>query len=405
VDSVRSWLSILLSSDSQALYSVCLMWPRSLWWTEVLSDAAIALSYFTIPIFLTTLVVRRPGLKFGWIFWAFAVFITACGTGHLVHMLSMMTPNVGYATVVKMLTAAASVGTAAAVWFLLPKLLALPTSVELAAANQKLQSALEALHHEQAERLSAEASLRQAQKMEAIGRLTGGIAHDFNNLLQIVVGHGDILRRRLGVDADPRAVRALDNMQTAASRAAQLTGHLLSFSRRQQLQAEELDLNFVAQQTVALAHSALGDAITFSWNLSESLDGVWADATQTQTAILNILINARDAMEGRGHIHVATENARIGEDDDSEVMPGAYVRLSITDNGCGMDKETMTKVFEPFFTTKGPEKGTGLGLSQVFGFLSQSGGTVSISSEVGCGTTITMLFPSRKGGEDAGPDR
>jgi len=264
---------------------------------------------------------------------------------------------------------------------------------------RELNSELERrVAEEVAERSKAEEALRQAQKMEAIGQLTGGVAHDFNNLLTVIMGGLDTIRR--SDSPDQRTRRAADLAWQGAQRAATLTSRLLAFSRRQALQPRPLDLNVVVRNLTDLLHRTLGEQIEMEGVLAPRLWRVEADPGQFESAIVNLAVNARDAMPTGGKLTIETSNVALDEAYqavDAEVRPGQYVMVSISDTGCGMDQETVARVFEPFFTTKEVGKGTGLGLSMVYGFVKQSGGHVTIYSEPGEGTTVKMYFPRHYG--------
>ncbi|MCR5875526.1 PAS domain S-box protein [Phenylobacterium sp. J426] len=237
--------------------------------------------------------------------------------------------------------------------------------------------------------------LRQAQKMETVGQLTGGVAHDFNNLLQVVTGNLETLQRHLGPD-QPRLRRAADSAMTGARRAATLTQRLLAFARRQPLNPRPLDPNKLIQGMAELLHRTLGEAVAVETVLSPGAWRVEADANGLENAILNLAINARDAMPAGGKLTIETANAHIDADyarRNLEVMPGQYVMFSVSDTGHGMTADVVEKAFEPFYTTKEVGRGTGLGLSMVYGFVKQSGGHVKIYSEVGQGTTVRLYFP------------
>lgn len=247
---------------------------------------------------------------------------------------------------------------------------------------------------EVAERSKAEDALRQTQKMEAIGQLTGGVAHDFNNLLTVIMGGLDTIRRSDSPDA--RVRRAADLAWQGAQRAETLTSRLLSFSRRQALQPRALDLNAVVRDLTELLHRTLGEQIEIEGVLVPRLWRVEADPGQFESAVVNLGVNARDAMPAGGKLTIETSNVALDEAYqaiDAEVRPGQYVMVSVSDTGFGMDRDTLARVFEPFFTTKDVGKGTGLGLSMVYGFVKQSGGHVTIYSEPGEGTTVKMYFP------------
>ena len=254
-----------------------------------------------------------------------------------------------------------------------------------------------------AERQHAEEALRQAQKMEAVGNLTGGIAHDFNNLLTIIIGNIDTVSRRLGADpaADPRARRALDNALKGAERAAALTQRLLAFSRRQPLAPRAIDVGRLLAGMSDLLTRSITETIAIQIQPSPDLWTVEADPHQLENVILNLAVNARDAMPDGGALTIEAKNVTIGAGQSPDVPAGAYVTVAVRDNGIGMAPETVQRVFDPFFTTKEVGKGTGLGLSMVYGFAKQSGGHIRIDSALGVGTTVTLYLPRRFGpGED-----
>ncbi|WP_274378988.1 hybrid sensor histidine kinase/response regulator [Sphingomonas cavernae] len=239
-------------------------------------------------------------------------------------------------------------------------------------------------------------ALRQAQKMEAVGQLTGGIAHDFNNLLTIITGNLDMLRRALAEGAEPRVRRMVDNALTGAERAASLTQRLLAFSRRQPLSPRRVDMDALLAGMSDLLARSLGEMIDIRTVSSTGLWPVEVDANQLENAILNLAVNARDAMPGGGALTIETANVTLDEAyaaRQAEVVPGDYVVIAVTDTGAGIARDTLERVFEPFFTTKDVDKGTGLGLSMVYGFVKQSGGNVRLYSELGQGTTVKIYLP------------
>jgi signal transduction histidine kinase len=247
-----------------------------------------------------------------------------------------------------------------------------------------------------AEREEIEDALRQAQKMEAVGQLTGGIAHDFNNLLTVITGNVDMARRALGSGENSRALRALENAQKGAQRAAALTQRLLAFSRRQPLAPKVVNVDRLITGMSDLLHRALGEQVQLETVSTPGLWRVEVDPNQLESAILNLAVNSRDAMTEGGKLTIETANARLDDQYSAahvEVAPGHYVVVAVTDTGNGMSKETLARVFDPFFTTKGVGKGTGLGLSMVYGFVKQSGGHVKIYSELNEGTTVKIYLP------------
>ncbi|MFL9841447.1 ATP-binding protein [Sphingomonas sp. ST-64] len=276
-------------------------------------------------------------------------------------------------------------------------------SIELEAAVAR---ATESLQAEARERAAAEAQLRQAQKMEAVGQLTGGIAHDFNNMLAVVLGGIELAKRNLPKDAE-EAQRHIDNAAEGASRAAALTRQLLGFARSEALAPEAIEPGELIAGMSILLDRTLGDGIAVETQCEGNGWHVWADRVQLENALLNLAVNARDAMDGRGTLTISCSHTPLDEHHPGECGPGDYVCLSVSDTGSGMSKEVMERVFEPFFTTKPVGKGTGLGLSQIFGFVRQSGGEVRIDSAVGAGTTVTMLLPchAAKAEDIAAPER
>jgi signal transduction histidine kinase/ActR/RegA family two-component response regulator len=267
-------------------------------------------------------------------------------------------------------------------------------ALELAVRDrtQELWEANQALKAEAREREAAEAQLRQVQKMEAVGQLTGGIAHDFNNMLAVVVGGIDLALRRLN---GPRreVTMHLNNAMEGATRAAALTRRLLSFARSEPLLPERVDSNELIGGMSDLLDRTLGEQIRVEVDLASDTWPTYVDPHQLENAIVNLAVNARDAMEGRGLMRIATENVTLGANEVGDIRAGQYVKLSVTDTGCGMPPDVLDRVFEPFFTTKPVGKGTGLGLSQVFGFAHESGGEVGIESQLGRGTTVSIYLP------------
>jgi len=247
-------------------------------------------------------------------------------------------------------------------------------------------------------RRDAEDALRQAQKMEAVGQLTGGVAHDFNNLLTVIQGFGDIILNQLEhpdrLDAK-RAARSMRAVLQAAERGATLTQQLLAFSRKQKLQGRIVNLLDLLDQLRPLIERTAGGTVTIDFKHTATLCNARIDPTQAELAIINILINARDAMPDGGTITIEASNRSVeaGDRGFGEMEPGHYVMLTISDSGAGMSPEILARVTEPFFTTKDQGKGTGLGLSMVYGFMKQSGGALRLYSEEGLGTTVRMLFP------------
>ena len=249
------------------------------------------------------------------------------------------------------------------------------------------------------DRIAAEERLRRSQRLESVGQLTGGIAHDFNNLLAVVIGNLDLLQDRVLGDKD--AAEFIDAALKASLRGAELTNQLLAFARRQSLDAKHIDINERVHATMGLLRRTLGEQIEIATGLAADLWPAFADPTQFESALVNLAINARDAMPDGGRLTIETANATLDEryaGENVEVTPGDFVALAVTDTGTGMAPEVLARAFEPFFTTKPVGQGTGLGLSMVYGFARQSHGHVKIYSELGHGTTVRLYLPRGAGG-------
>jgi len=244
------------------------------------------------------------------------------------------------------------------------------------------------------ERKGVEDQLRQAQKMEAVGNLTGGVAHDFNNLLTVIIGNLDLLQEDIA--GNQEAEQKVETILQASERGADLTRLMLAFSRRQPLQSKPVDVNSLIHNTIRLLNRTLGEAISIEVQAGSDVERALVDGSQLETALLNIAINARDAMTQGGTLTIATRNAELDADYAAlhpGVVPGAYVQIEIADTGMGMTPDVVEHIFEPFFTTKAVGKGTGLGLSMVYGFMKQSSGHISVYSEVGQGTVFKPFLP------------
>jgi len=395
-----SALQSLFDTASLSPHGICLLWRPELVWLHVVSDSIIAISYFSIPFVLALFVTKRSDVAFGWVFWAFAIFILACGTTHVFGIWTLFYPDYALEGLVKAITAAASLFTAIGLLPLLPRALAIPSPAQLRDANAALQSqisereaAVAALEREQEERTKAEDMLRQAQKMEAVGQLTAGIAHDFNNLLTVVGGGIERAKRRAG--DNPEVQRSLDLAQEGARRAALLTKRLLAFGRAQALAPRIIDAHEPIDAAIDTLQRTLDARIRIVANLVREPWNVEVDAQELHTALLNLGLNARDAMPNGGNIVVSTRNVPPGDlvVARTDLPGGEYFEISVSDSGTGMGPEIAARAFDPFFTTKPVGEGSGLGLSQVYGFARQSGGTAVIESEAGNGTTVRILLP------------
>ncbi len=512
----------LFDESTLSPHGLCLLWRPELIWLHVTSDGIIALAYFSIPFALAVFASKRPDVQYTWVFWSFAVFILACGLTHVMSIWTLWVPDYALEGVVKAITAIASLATAAALWPLLPKVLAYPTLAQFNRVGQALTDTerqlrilvdgvtdyaifmldttghvanwntgaqrimgyrpdeiigrhfslfytgeaqrdgvpdqalamaaktgkyeTEALHirkdgtrfwagvvidavfddagnlvgfakitQDITERRDAEERLRQSreqllqsQKMDAVGQLTGGVAHDFNNLLTIVLGNLEIAQRNLDQwreGAQERIQRALKNATLGAERAATLTQRLLAFARRQPLAPTPVDVGRLLRSVEELVRGSLPESIDVEVVTGGGVWPVEADMVQLETVIVNLALNARDAMPQGGKLTIEAGNVLLDEEyfrKNPEVPAGQYVRISVSDTGVGMTKDTLERAFEPFFTTKAVGEGTGLGLSQVYGFIKQSGGHVKIYSELNHGTTVNVYLPRRTAaGEEA----
>lgn len=370
-----------LLGGGYAPHGYCLLWQPWLIWTMAISDSLIALSYFSIPIALVTFLRRRPDVEFSGIFWLFALFIMACGLTHVVALWNLWNGAYQVEAIVKLITATSSVLTAVLLWPLLPKAIALPSPTHLRLANERLRAEI-------IEREKAEAALLQARKMEAIGQLTGGIAHDFNNLLQAVSSSLDLIASRTA--NDERARHLVDMALSAVDRGRRLTGQLMAFSRVQRIALRPVRVADLLVDIKELLARTIDPSVELSFDIEEAPHAVLADSVQFELGLLNLALNARDAMPGGGKLHIAVRNRHLEGRDD--VDDGDYVGITVTDTGIGMTPDVIARAFEPFFTTKAVGQGSGLGLSMVFGMARQSGGTVTIESAPDRGSSITVFL-------------
>jgi PAS domain S-box-containing protein len=278
-----------------------------------------------------------------------------------------------------------------------------PMDLSVGEAKQDGESTFVGVIHDLTEHKRTGEQLVQAQKMETVGRLSGGIAHDFNNLLTVIVGNAEFLREQL--TALPDLQRLAGDIGRAGDRGAELTQRLLAFSRRQTLSPVEFDCNTLLDSTHKLLWRTLREDIAITTAFDPELASAFADPAQLESAVLNLALNAQDAMPAGGRLSLTTANVSLGDcrDVQSEMRPGQYVLIAMTDNGEGMTKEVLDRAFEPFFTTKDVGQGSGLGLSMVYGFAKQSNGHVAIYSEPGLGTTVRIYLPAALGQTIAAP--
>ncbi|MEO8618403.1 MAG: response regulator [Sphingomicrobium sp.] len=384
-------------SSQYAPHGYCLLWRADLILTHLVSDVLIALAYFSIPFALIRFVRKRKDIEFGALFWLFAIFILACGLTHVIAAWNLWHGNYGLEGVIKAITAAASVPTAIILWRILPQALVIPSPSDLQAANSRLSAmvmerdlAVGRLELEIRERLKAEEALVQVKKIDAIGQLTGGIAHDFNNLLQAISGNLELIARNL--DKRESIARWTANAAKAVERGAKLARQLLVFARVGQLEKQQVHVNHVIADMTDLIEQSVGKQVRLRLDLDDDACTVLTEANQLELAILNLCINARDAMPKGGEIRISTSIVR-GTESPAALGPEPHVRISISDDGTGMSPEVASKALDPFFTTKEVGKGTGLGLSMAFGFARQSGGVLQLESTQGEGTIVHIFLP------------
>lgn len=363
----------LLTMRGLAPHGYCLLWEPALIWLHVASDAIVGLSYFSIPVALTVFLARRRDIEFGWLLILFAVFIMACGTTHFMSILVLWIPAYGLEGLIKALTAMASVLTAALLWPLLPRLIALPSPRQLQQINERLRD-------EASQRALMEEKLRQSQKLDAIGQLTGGMAHDFNNILAIIMGSLDRASRR--IDSPQQVQEALKHAIEASQRGAHLIEQLLAFARQKPVRIELCDTNDILRDFEPLIVHALGSGVKLVVKLADAPMMANVDRSHFETALINLTVNARDALPEGGEVTVTV----APENEDS-------ITVTVSDTGIGMEQHVIDRATEPFFTTKPVGKGTGLGLSQVYGFASQIGGSLTLRSAPGEGTRAVITLP------------
>jgi signal transduction histidine kinase len=382
-------------------HGTCLEWKPELIWLNAVSDAMVAVAFFTTAFVLGFYVWRRRReVMFRGVFWSLALFAAVCAVTRLLSILTLWVPAYDIEGVAKGFLALISVPLTAAMLLMRPRLLVLPTRIQLQQAYAALEEEVrqrrkaEAMVKRFQEIEATESQVRQAQKMEAIGQLTGGVAHDFNNILTVITGTIEILGD--AVKDRPELVQITTMIGAAAARGADLTQHLLAFARRQPLQPRSVDVNAMVVDVARLLRPTLGEPIEIESMLAHDSAPALIDPSQLSTAILNLALNARDAMPDGGKLTLETKNVVLDENYaglNSDVTPGNYVMIAVSDTGEGIATRLLDKVFEPFFTTKDVGKGSGLGLSMVYGFVKQSNGHIKIYSEEGHGTTVKLYLP------------
>jgi len=383
------------SEDGYAPHHYSLSWESWLVWSHAIADALIALAYLSILLALLVLIRRRQYLGHRGIVALLAAFVLATGAMHLIAIWALWHPGYGIEAIVKGIAALTSVATAGLLWPLVPKMTTLPSAASLASANAELAKAISArdaalseMRAQMTQREQAERALLQAQKLEALGQLTGGIAHDFNNLLQAITGNLEL------IDIQPENASGIArwsrNARQAVERGKKLTGQLLAFSRVQKLEIAAFGLARMLEDTRDLIGKSVGPQIKVDMEIPEQDLGVVADRRQLELALLNLAINARDAMPDGGTIRIRTE--AVSGKVHPKLEPGDYVTIAMSDEGVGMSPEVVARAFEPFFTARQGGRGTGLGLSMVFGVVSQAGGAVEIDSVEGKGTLVRLYL-------------
>jgi signal transduction histidine kinase len=404
-------LMAALSIGSGAPHGAALGWRPELMWTHGVADAVLALAYFAMALGVARLVQRRRERTFPWVFWAAATFMFAGGVLHAMSLITLWQPFHGAEATLKGVASVVSVGTAVGFWLALPRLISMPARAQLSEANAALAEmvkerdvALEDLRVQQAQRREVEAALLQSQKLEAVGQLTGGIAHDFNNLLQAVAGNLELIARK--PDDIDRVIGWSASALNAVERGRSLTGQLLAFSSKAPLDIRAVRLTELVTGVKDLMERAVAPLGQVRIERIDPTLNVDVDALQIELALLNLAFNARDAMPEGGTLTISAD--RRGGSAAPGLPAGDYVALTLRDDGIGMPPEVQARAFEPFFTTKG--KGTGMGLTMAAGVARQAGGALSLESEEGKGTAVTLFLrvaagePRRVVGNDARTD-
>jgi signal transduction histidine kinase/CheY-like chemotaxis protein len=381
-------------------HGYCYEWRPSVLWLHIVSDLSIAAAYFGISFLLFHFVRKRKELPFQLLFVLFGAFITVCGTTHLFSVWVLWHPDYYIEGAVKALTAVVSVITLITLIYVLPRAMQTALSLEalVAQRGKELADTNAELRAQIAARGNVESSLRQSQKMEAIGQLTGGIAHDFNNMLQAIGSSMEMVQFHASQGQTAKTDHHIASVRQLVDRAAALTNSLLAFARRQPLQPRPVQLDSLILGMEPLLRRTLsssGATTRFDLRLNDGDWQVLCDPNQLESALLNITINARDAMPQGGSLVISTRQAKLNAGDligHQDAEPGEYLALTVADTGSGMDETTRLRVFEPFFTTKPIGQGTGLGLSQVYGFARQSGGLITLESQYGIGTKVHLFL-------------
>jgi signal transduction histidine kinase len=395
----------ILDMSTLTPHGACLDWRPELIWLNVVSDTMAAFAFFATAFVLGFYVWRRrQEVMFRGVFWSLAIFAAVGGITRIVSIVTLWVPVYGIEGLIKALLALVAIAMTTEMLRMRPRLQVLPTRIQLQQAYAALEEETRQRRNAEAmvkrfqEIEATEAQVRQAQKMEAIGQLTGGVAHDFNNILTVITGSIEILADAVRDRAD--LAQITDMIGAAAQKGADLTQYLLAFARRQPLQPRATDVNGLVVDAARLLRPTLGEHIEIESMLAHDSAPALIDASQLSTAILNLALNARDAMPNGGKLTLETKNAILDDNYaamNGDVKPGNYVMIAVSDTGLGIAQAMIDKVFEPFFTTKDVGKGSGLGLSMVYGFVKQSNGHIKIYSEEGHGTSVKLYLPQAAG--------
>ena len=381
----------------------CLRWQPDLIWLNAIFEIVLGCASFAIAIMVALFLLRRHGdmLRiFVALLGSLGALAAMGGVSCLLSIAALWMPVYGIQTAVRGVLALLAAMIGGALLLGLPRLLMMSTRVQLQQAYAALEEETrqrrkaEAMVRRFQEMEASEAQVRQAQKLEAIGQLTGGVAHDFNNILTVITGSIEMLSD--GVKDRPLLAQIASMIGAAATRGADLTQRLLAFARQQPLRPRSTDINALVVDAAGLLRPTLGEQIEIESMLAHDAAPALIDPSQLSTAILNLALNARDAMPDGGKLTLETRNVELDADYaglNNDVVPGNYVMIAVSDTGEGIPGALLDKVFEPFFTTKGVGKGSGLGLSMVYGFVKQSHGHIKIYSERSHGTTVKLYLP------------
>ncbi len=378
----------------------CGRWSAAHGWTHILADTAIFGAYAAIPISIAWFVRKRKDVAFPPLWWLFAGFIASCGIGHLVEATIFYHPWYRFSGLIKVCTALVSWATVIVLIRYLPTALALPGIARL---NDQLRAEIRERIKAEEEKRMVESKMIEAQKLESLGVLAGGIAHAFNNLLTGVMGNVSLAR--LDMPPDSPLEPYLDQIEKASIRAADLCKQMLAYSGRGHFMLQRVDLSKLADETIYLLQSSISKQAILRLNLASDVPPVLADRTQLRQILMNLVINASEAIgPNSGVINLATGLTRVDQNylestvAPSQLKPGDYAFLEVSDTGCGMTPETLARIFDPFFTTK--FTGRGLGLAAVLGIVRGHKGALKVSSEPGKGTTFKILLPCAEGVTD-----